>query len=284
MVGVNGAGKTSLVRRYVETIFSEGYHPTMGVLISKKSVKSADRQIEFVLWDLEGADDREQLQKDYVKHTQAYILVVDVSRASSLDRAVGLQEGMKKLLPTAPFVLALNKSDLPSEISETQLARLDPSWTVVRTSARTGQGVEEIFSLLAGRLQECDRIVEEEPEPGEQPEQEPGEKLKSFLSTDTEFRIESPQPIEVSPGSQIRVSLSLTARRTSEDTVHCEISCRCPLRKNVRCLVQRQSEDRIDAIIEIPDDLPAGDELWCEFKAIGPGLVRSKPIRVVVTE
>ena len=62
MVGLYGVGKTSLVRRYVESRFEPDYIPTYGVKISRKIVDSDKGRVEFVLWDLEGHDEREQLR------------------------------------------------------------------------------------------------------------------------------------------------------------------------------------------------------------------------------
>ncbi len=134
------------------SIFTHDYLPTIGAQISKKSVELDGRTVDFTLWDLAGGDERQQLQDAYLSHARAYIIVADVSRTVSLERAILLHESIKSHLPKAPFALALNKSDLTErEIRETHLAQLDPLWTIIPTSARTGQGVEEIFTLLADR-------------------------------------------------------------------------------------------------------------------------------------
>jgi small GTP-binding protein len=112
MVGLYGVGKTSLVRRYVDSIFTHDYLPTVGVQISKKTIEIDRYRVNFILWDLAGEDERHQLQDAYLRHAQAYILVADVSRMVSFERAIVLQERVESLLPKAPFVLALNKSDL----------------------------------------------------------------------------------------------------------------------------------------------------------------------------
>jgi len=56
-----------------------------------------------------------------------------------------------------PFVLMCNKMDLTDEWELGENALEDFSrkgWTVLNTSAKTGQGVEEAFSALAGKLLE----------------------------------------------------------------------------------------------------------------------------------
>jgi hypothetical protein len=52
MLGGFSVGKTSLVRRYVESIFSETYLTTVGVKIDKKTMQLPDRVVSLILWDL----------------------------------------------------------------------------------------------------------------------------------------------------------------------------------------------------------------------------------------
>ena len=44
MLGSFGVGKTSLVRRFVESAFSETYLTTVGVKVDKKTVQLDDRK------------------------------------------------------------------------------------------------------------------------------------------------------------------------------------------------------------------------------------------------
>ena len=57
MLGGFSVGKTSLVKRYVQSIFSETYLTTVGVKIDKKTVDLSDRIVNLILWDLAGEDD-----------------------------------------------------------------------------------------------------------------------------------------------------------------------------------------------------------------------------------
>ena len=57
MLGGFSVGKTSLVRRFVKSIFSETYLTTVGVKIDKKSVALPDKTVDLILWDLAGEDD-----------------------------------------------------------------------------------------------------------------------------------------------------------------------------------------------------------------------------------
>jgi GTPase SAR1 family protein len=52
MLGGFSVGKTSLVKRFVESVFSETYLTTVGVKIDKKTVDLGDRAVNLILWDV----------------------------------------------------------------------------------------------------------------------------------------------------------------------------------------------------------------------------------------
>ncbi len=56
LLGAFAVGKTSLVRRYVESIFDKRYQTTLGVKVDKKSLRLEDSVMTLVLWDLAGKD------------------------------------------------------------------------------------------------------------------------------------------------------------------------------------------------------------------------------------
>ena len=56
ILGPTGVGKTSLIKQFVEGIFSEKYKTTIGVKIDKKQVNKDGRGVQLLLWDLEGID------------------------------------------------------------------------------------------------------------------------------------------------------------------------------------------------------------------------------------
>ena len=152
MVGPVGVGKTSLVARYVHSLFSEKYLSTVGVKIDKKALRVDDTDMTLLLWDLAGDDDFQRLNLTYLRGAAAYLLVADGSRRATLDQAVDIQGRVARALGPIPFQLVLNKTDLVSEwdIGEAHLAALRvQGWSIRRTSAKEGAGVEEVFSELA---------------------------------------------------------------------------------------------------------------------------------------
>jgi 50S ribosomal subunit-associated GTPase HflX len=84
-----------------------------------------------------------------------YLLVVDGTRRQTLDDALALNERVIQEAGTVPAVLVLNKSDLTEkwEIDAARESELTAAgWTMLRTSAKTGDSVEEVFSKLTAAM------------------------------------------------------------------------------------------------------------------------------------
>src|SRR5207344_2519833 len=91
MLGAFAVGKTSLVSRYVRSIFSDKYHSSVGVKVDKKLVVMGDEQLDLLLWDLYGEDEFQKIRPTYLRGSSGYVLVADGTRRETLEKAVGLQ-------------------------------------------------------------------------------------------------------------------------------------------------------------------------------------------------
>jgi len=154
MLGGAGVGKTSLVRRFVEGMFADQYLSTIGVKVDRKPVAVGDDTVALSLWDVEGESQLRTLRLRYLRGAAGYLLVADGTDPASLEVALDLQEKTADRVDL-PFVLALNKADLADRwrVDSDLLAPFEAQgWEVVRTSALTGEGVEDLFHRLALRL------------------------------------------------------------------------------------------------------------------------------------
>jgi hypothetical protein len=155
MVGAFAVGKTSMVARFVRSIFSEKYHTTVGVKIDKKTVQVEEKAVNLIVWDLYGEDEFQKIRLSYLRGSAGYILVADGTRRATLDIAFALQKSVEEAIGNVPFVLVMNKADLTTEweVEDTVIAALrKQGWLVIIGSAKTGQGVEEAFLSLAEKM------------------------------------------------------------------------------------------------------------------------------------
>lgn len=158
MLGTFAVGKTSLVRRFVESIYTDKYHTTVGVKIDKKVVDVGDRfKVMMMLWDIEGAEQAQDLRRSYLRGAAGYLLVADGTRRDSLYTALEIQARADETIGQVPRLFLINKADLVDtwEIEEREVeALVQKGWHVIKTSAKTGVGVEEAFMALARKMME----------------------------------------------------------------------------------------------------------------------------------
>ena len=152
MLGAFAVGKTSLVARFVKSIYSDQYLTTVGVKVDKKSVRLDDQEITMIVWDLAGEDEFQKVKVSNLQGSHGYLLVADGTRASSLETARELQQRALEVIGPVPFILIVNKSDLTEqwEIDEGSLRPLiADGWEIIKSSAKAGSGVDEAFSRIA---------------------------------------------------------------------------------------------------------------------------------------
>ena len=155
MVGASAVGKTSLVERFVTSIFREDYSTTIGVKILTRRIRRGERTFNVVLWDLSGQDEFQSVRSEYLRGAAGYLVVIDGTRRETVDTAISLQQVAGEATRGSPFLMVLNKADLvvswdvDPRIVQTLESR---GWTLVRTSAKTGEGVERAFDLLVDAI------------------------------------------------------------------------------------------------------------------------------------
>ncbi len=153
LLGSFSVGKTSLIKQYVHGIFSEKYLTTIGVKIDRKLVETKAGSAQLLIWDLNGADKFADIRPSHLKGSSGFLLVADGTRPGTLTRALEISKSLDETLALGqlPRILLLNKWDLRDEwrLGEDILAPLlAQNWTILKTSAKTGERVEQAFSQL----------------------------------------------------------------------------------------------------------------------------------------
>ncbi|KYC35324.1 GTP-binding protein [Scytonema hofmannii PCC 7110] len=157
MVGAFATGKTSLVSKFVYSIFSEKYQTTVGVKIDKKTINFQGKEVNLILWDLYGEDEFQKVRMSYLRGSSGYLLIADGTRHHTLEKALNLRQRVEETIGKVPCVLVLNKWDLVDEweIENNEIEQLvQQGWIVMKTSAKTGLNVEEIFQSLTSKILE----------------------------------------------------------------------------------------------------------------------------------
>ncbi|KAI8872715.1 ras-domain-containing protein [Ramicandelaber brevisporus] len=210
LLGEAAVGKSSLIMRFVNNEFQENKEPTIGAAFLTQKCKVGDRVIKFSCWDTAGQERFHSLAPMYYRNAQAAVVVYDVTREASLDKAkTWIKELQRQAQPGIVIHLVGNKIDLVSNGSsgesggdenadgedEEEVDEEDPAATTASSassrrkvprevgqayadengllfceaSAKTGEGVNEIFMNVAKRLP-----LEQSQRPGAPGQRAPG--------------------------------------------------------------------------------------------------------------
>lgn len=163
LVGDVEVGKTSLLRRFTTNEFSEKYLSTIGMNVAKKEVvlPASDRPgtASLLVYDIMGQRNlREPLKEAYFRGAQGILAVCDLTRRETLQ---GLEEWIRtarEQVGDVPVVVVGNKVDLADRrvLGESELTETAARHRAAQryTSAKTGEGVEEAFQILAQSILE----------------------------------------------------------------------------------------------------------------------------------
>lgn len=163
MLGSFSVGKTSLVRRYVQSIFSEKYLTTVGVKIDKKQIGIDDTELMLMLWDLAGEDEFTTIRPAQLRGMAGYVLVIDGTRKQSFDVAMAIHQTAREQMGALPMVFALNKADLKDRwtLDDDMIDRLHATgYPVIETSARLDNHVDSLFVGLGRQLLNTSTLIE----------------------------------------------------------------------------------------------------------------------------
>jgi len=159
LVGDLAVGKTSLIRRFVLDAFEDRYQTTLGAKVTKKVLQipvpdqDVEARMDLTIWDIMGQPGfQELLREAYFYGARGVLAVADLTRRSTLIDLSGWIDGVEKVVGRVPVLIAINKADLEdhADYGEKEIRGIAEAYDAdfVRTSAKSGAGVEEAFQRL----------------------------------------------------------------------------------------------------------------------------------------
>ncbi|PVU94606.1 hypothetical protein BB561_002415 [Smittium simulii] len=113
LLGEAAVGKSSLVLRLVNNDFQENKEPTIGAAFLTHKCQVEDKTVKFEIWDTAGQERFHSLAPMYYRNAQAAIVVYDITRRSSLDKAKSwVKELQHQANPNIVIAFVGNKLDL----------------------------------------------------------------------------------------------------------------------------------------------------------------------------
>ena len=148
IVGDTGVGKTCLLTRFIEKRFNGNNGFTVGVEFFSKIIAVRDKKIKIQIWDTSGQEAFTAITRLYYKDCAIALFVFDLNIHKTFQhlkkwlKAVKSECGEKVV-----FVIVGNKSDLPSDIDNTEIDSFVAKHELLylETSALTSNDISKIF-------------------------------------------------------------------------------------------------------------------------------------------
>ncbi|KAJ1959364.1 Vacuolar protein sorting-associated protein 21 [Dispira parvispora] len=192
LLGEAAVGKSSLVLRFSSNEFQDNKEPTIGAAFVTQKCRLEDKVIKFEIWDTAGQERFYSLAPMYYRNAHAAVVVFDVTRASSLERAKSwVKELQRQANLNVVIALVGNKLDL-----------VRPSSTGVETA-----GEEEVTSPEQGETEA------EDMNPDKSPSSESGS--EGAESANVEYR---PRQVTTEEGEAYAAEAGLLYFETSAKT------------------------------------------------------------------
>ena len=157
VIGSSGVGKTAILKRLVDNVFTGESQSTIGVEFITTSIDVDGTSVKLQIWDTAGQERFRSIAKAYFRSAIGVILVFDLSdRKSFEDLNQWLSDVHTLCDPNAVVTLIGNKSDLVSSrtvtASEAESFAQLHQLTYMETSALGGDNIQEAFQRTAAAV------------------------------------------------------------------------------------------------------------------------------------
>lgn len=159
LLGDQGVGKTSIVKRFVRGTFNMNENSTIGASYFSQDVFIDDRLIKFQIWDTAGQEAYRSLCPIYYRNADVGIIVFDVTRAQSFKSVETWIRSFKSNCKDSLIILVGNKNDCEDESKEVSLDEVYNLSENMKTdfmcvSAKTGEGIQDMFLKIGCYIKE----------------------------------------------------------------------------------------------------------------------------------
>jgi len=144
--------------RFVKDQFEDYRESTIGAAFLTQTVLLEDQtSIKFEIWDTAGQERYKSLAPMYYRNANCAVVVYDITQPTSFEKAkTWIRELQRQADPSIIIAICGNKSDLAPrrQVTEEEAKKYAEEeglmWS--ETSAKTGEGVQEVFNNIAKKL------------------------------------------------------------------------------------------------------------------------------------
>ena len=164
-LGDTSVGKTSIIKRHVNKTFDENAIATIGIDNIKDEKEFDKKKYSFKIYDTAGQERYKSISLNYIKLGDGFLLVFSVDNKETFDK---LEEWVQNIYDSVSIdekviFLVGNKIDSPNRVvkrEEAEAFAKNKKFRYFETSAKTGEGVEELFDELYNTIYNLNKKCE----------------------------------------------------------------------------------------------------------------------------
>ncbi|OHT06836.1 GTP-binding protein YPT6 [Tritrichomonas foetus] len=176
-VGNESVGKTCIINRFYNNIFSDQQQPTVGAAFVSKEITTKYGRAYLHLWDTAGQERYRCLVPMYARGATVVVIVFDLKQKETFEEIPEWIEKVKDIADGSHIVIVGNKVDLlddqilpPNQENQSNSNlnngrnsdlifkdeidkwSADAQLSVTYTSAKTGENIDVLFEYIIGLL------------------------------------------------------------------------------------------------------------------------------------
>ena len=158
LVGDTSVGKSCILVRFSDDVFSDNYITTIGVDFRFKTMVVDNKVAKIQIWDTAGQERYRSITTTYYRGASAIIICCDVTCHDSFNNLNNWIDEITKYTDADISKLVLvNKCDLANEERQIEKKEIEEfenknNIKVMEVSAKTGEGIDGAFRYLVEKL------------------------------------------------------------------------------------------------------------------------------------
>jgi len=161
LLGNSSVGKTSICERAITNEYSVSYQATTGAAYRQLKINlDSNRSLRLHIWDTGGEEKFRAIAAFYYRDAKGALLIYDATNRKSFEDLGYWKTELAQKIANENMVIVLvaNKVDLPNGAvsdEEAQKFASDSKMLFHHTSAKTGEGITELFHHLGEKFYEA---------------------------------------------------------------------------------------------------------------------------------
>jgi Ras-related protein Rab-1A len=159
IIGDSGVGKSCLLLRFADDVFTESYISTIGVDFKIRTLELGGKTLKLQIWDTAGQERFRTITSSYYRGAHGIIVVYDVTDMESFQNvSQWLHEIDRYASAGVNKLLVGNKSDLTAkrQVTYEQAKEFADSMNMefIETSAKQSSNVDRAFTTIATQIKQ----------------------------------------------------------------------------------------------------------------------------------